>query len=1429
MPEPIEMTLKGVLIAGRWRRKDELPDYPADPEAKAKMMDGERNTLIVELGGHTNQGHTNYFQGFNNDELIGKAAVIIFLRDACNRDRKALEKMSDSEQRKLLIEEIHTQTDIPNVELQAINNQKLVELALQWSATSILTTKNATGDGTLANPFLIDAERKTPDPDDSHFVHITVHFNPNRELQFNTLDNQITKKVKISGVSLKWAKGNAYQKHMAYQGENVFDVKELEIYADQVIVSEPLRFPKTDVKIYARQLIFEGSGSINTTPMKFEQSARCPTRTSKGKDYPADKNGTATYIAADGKNGEKAGDVHLFVREIIDRKPGSKRIIAQGSKGQNAEDGGLKPYEPQEANQPSADKGKDLTPVTCKNVREYVEKVTVNHSVDTWRWPGEVSAPESIVMTDDALKQGKVVHCRLILFDDNVITANVRRTFLPGENTITSDGCHLLSPFVKVGCVRGELDKYEGHTDPGRKKPGNGETAYASGKPGNGGDGGKIISYLASAVIDNLCTVESGLPGEPSKTIDGGTPGQPFPAYWLEMRLVRREEGILNSVYKPTIALTPVKGSTGTKAEGKIGTSGNKGTVETRNNTSFLWVHPESLGTILNYARLAYRNGQRAKALAMLKPYFYALLIEQDTLSPVLLGQLNDIAAILANMKNNLDYYGNPPGWLPRLDVKTNYQIWHLFSQESSKLLYFAQKMEHEWDIFEDQQEAISQTTEAVKGEMNASVEQLSSAYTALGKAKDALEEVQKKFEAKQREVDRLRLQATEEAKKNIKEQQIFSGAMKLIGGLAEIIPVGQPYLGMAGKTIANVGDFDWNKPDTGAQFGKFFTKLGKQTDEFLENNEDLFIERSSAGIPKPEGSVTDLKTQIKEAKGSLEDLDDKVLKQRKALDTAIEQEWNTTKQAEADNIRQRIKDTQELIKTLAEDKKEQAQKDLTAFEKELAETVRLKLERSKDKLYEQLGELNKNVKDKAVEKIKQKQQFLEKVEALEKKKADLEAKTNKYETEKEACETKTKNLLTNLSGLGNGISQLGQGIAAITAPYDEKEVDKQAAAILEGSKFSAEYQTLLSEVKELNNQKANAVSIFCFQQQLINNYSSRISNALLELNALTSQRQVASALLDPIMKEYLRNMQNRAKENLLWSQYHFVKAWQYEYLQDVSDDFYNLDQWVERLREFERQKAGIGKKKLSELTEEDRLKIAKTFLSEDDFLEIGDKVRKDHSLELVKRLINDRQHHPRMKKASFVTLLSAQQCKDLAKSGSLRFNLIDDFNKGSYKDVQARISDITLEVFQIASDDNALSISVDFVHSGTSVLLGNKNKYYKFEKAPDDNPIVWGFVYNHSTYLRLKAEDDSDDIWSYSGKGPIKKNEDVSEPDNDVLEAEFDEKIKYKEYLPSFFSDITLCLNKGQSYDATKYKTFLAKLEKIEKVQFAIDVFFAG
>lgn len=85
-----------------------------------------------------------------------------------------------------------------------MSNQKLVQLGAQWCITSDATIYS--GDASLEKPLLFDAVRKTTDPDNFYYVHTTVHLNPNREM------------------------GKDNKKQMAFQGEDVLDLKALAKY-----------------------------------------------------------------------------------------------------------------------------------------------------------------------------------------------------------------------------------------------------------------------------------------------------------------------------------------------------------------------------------------------------------------------------------------------------------------------------------------------------------------------------------------------------------------------------------------------------------------------------------------------------------------------------------------------------------------------------------------------------------------------------------------------------------------------------------------------------------------------------------------------------------------------------------------------------------------------------------------------------------------------------------------------------------------------------------------------------------------------------------------------------------------------------------------------------------------------------------------------
>jgi hypothetical protein len=1428
------VSLRTALVTARWRGED-LPTAKQleDMSLKDRLanLEGFRNTLILELAGHSDKDG-GYYQGKTNYEIAGKAAVVTFLL-LKGRNSAQLKAMSDEQQREIISGEIHNNTDLPFDDLRAMSDEKLLQLAREWTITSTAITYS--GDGTYQKPLLFDAPRKMLSPEDSYYVHTAVHINATREEQFNTLKNTRTKNVNVSGATLIFAKGNDYKKQMAFQGEDVLDLKRLDIYADQVIIKTPLRFPKTSVTIYARELIFEDNGSIDTSPVSYKDAAVSPFLDADRR--PLDKKGgEVKSVAAGGKKGEQGGNIQFYVRRILQRPLGQTRFFAKGSTGQKAENGGRKPYAPVEG-RPKTDK--NVASVASADIRRYIGNLKGLTNVDDWRWPGEVSSPEAVSMDDNALQASKVVHCRLVLFDDNSASGQTIRAFFPGEDTKINSAVHLAPLGVKTGFNRGSLKDYEEHEDGSKLRPGDGEDAYQSGRPGDGGVGGNVTAYVpASVSIQGLCNVTGGEPGERSGDIEGAEPGKPYPAYWLKMRLVRKEKlwPYANSVISPTISLEKVSAKPGKASTGQAGVRGQDGTVTKEVGGLISWVRPEALGAVVNYARDLYRNGHPEKARKILDPYYYALHCDKENLPAALLGKFTEITSIRANAINNLDFYGNPPGWLPRLDAETNYQIWNLYSKHSSQILYFARKMEHEWDKIDDEQEALNEVSNVITADLDATADALEESYLELEKAHKKLDDVRGKFAVKEQEVENLRHSAEHDAENAIEGQRIFKGVMNIVGGLAQSIPVGQPFLGLAGKTVSLGGEFDWNRPDSSKQIGAFFAGVSKETGTFLTKNKSFFIADTGAEDPKsllPRAKKkVRLTQQLNDAKGAIQSLDNKVAKTKKDMDKAIKGEWDEVLKSESEKIQTEKRPLVTQLATATGEKKkelEEAIADYEIYEQELKDAAENKFVSAKAMFYDVLAEFGKDVKSKANATVKRKEDLLANAERIEKQKSDLVKLDTLYDLDKKDAEAKTKKLLADLSDLSDGISKIGKGVVALTEPYDEAEVDRLTEESLKGSKYKEQYHKLISEIKDINRDKAQAMAAFRQEQQLISTYTAQISSAAVELNALSNQRQIADGVLDPGMKVYLQGMQNRAKENLLWSQYLFVKAWQYENLSDVSDDFYNLEQWVERFRDFERGRAGFPvdpntSKPTYTDTPANQKRIANTFLKEADFIAIGDKVRKAHVTFLVQPVIEEREHHPRASVNTKTCSLTAAQRSRLQKEGRVTLNLINDFQLASLNHVKLRISGIDLEKFKLSSVENIPGISIDFVHSGTSVLCSvNKNRY-KFEMGSEDSPISWGFVYNHNDYLRLKDSGNSEkEIWSYQGKKPINKDKVEDGVENKITKKELGETLKYREYRPAAFSDITLWINRGQHHDKQRYEQTLRDFKTIEAVEFAV------
>lgn len=122
-PITIDMTLDGVLLDGGWRDAASLAHMSASDK---------RNTLITVMSAHSRIPERFYFQRFENDALVAKAAILIFLVKAGIRDLPSLQGMSDDDQRNTLIVENSAHARMPVSKLQGMDDRQLVQVGLSW-------------------------------------------------------------------------------------------------------------------------------------------------------------------------------------------------------------------------------------------------------------------------------------------------------------------------------------------------------------------------------------------------------------------------------------------------------------------------------------------------------------------------------------------------------------------------------------------------------------------------------------------------------------------------------------------------------------------------------------------------------------------------------------------------------------------------------------------------------------------------------------------------------------------------------------------------------------------------------------------------------------------------------------------------------------------------------------------------------------------------------------------------------------------------------------------------------------------------------------------------------------------------------------------------------------------------------------------------
>ena len=339
--------------------------------------------------------------------------------------------------------------------------------------------------------------------------------------------------------------------------------------------------------------------------------------------------------------------------------------------------------------------------------------------------------------------------------------------------------------------------------DPNNWKPGDGKNATPGGKPGNGGAGGNMDCTLDLRPYTNT---SGGAAGKVAATQPGGSAGKPVPAYYLT--------GYYTS---PTVTTHTAKA--GTSAPGPLPDKpvGDRGSF-TPVPSITAWFHPYVLRPILLHAKDAYINGNLDYVQSLLEEYLGLLELCAGDIPADLANELIQLRTEMENLRsriaNGLDYFGNPPGWVPMLSFEANYAKFEQEIKSSIPILYLAYCLNAADKFTGDRIAALSASRDKIREEITSFTEKYNAAQSLIPSLQTESENISNEIERLQTRLIVVENRLIKKAENNVNERHKvpwWKKACRVASFVCKLIP--DPTIQAIGIGLDIALNFDANKP----------------------------------------------------------------------------------------------------------------------------------------------------------------------------------------------------------------------------------------------------------------------------------------------------------------------------------------------------------------------------------------------------------------------------------------------------------------------------------------------------------------------------------------------------------------------------------------------------------------------------------------
>ena len=389
---------------------------------------------------------------------------------------------------------------------------------------------------------------------------------------------------------------------------------------------------------------------------------------------------------------------------------------------------------------------------------------------------------------------------------------------------------------------------------PDRRPPQNGNDANQPGRSGQGGHGGCLYSTIP--ISSDLFDVSGGDPGfqdqgEEGIGYRGGNPSQPNLVIWFGFKSGRykynKKLAVRGKHYNPygDTELPIVEG-------GDIGPEGNFVLLDF---FPLCWLHPLALKVIIKHAKDSFLKNHFEYSKEVLKEYLFLIDIVGSTYLSVNieddwfidLNQFkNEILSILLKIENNLDFYGNPAGWVPMLSFEINKYLFDKEVYYSISTFYLAYLLKSAASSLDQKKMALEATRKKLRDEIIEITIEFNSILKELPEIVRDAKYISRKIDILLILLKDIETQILEEAENNIEEKYkvpFWKKTVRIAAIICKVIPAGQPLLTSVGQGLELISKVDsethWSTISNLVDLSDEFAK--SKIEESIQNIEKEF------------------------------------------------------------------------------------------------------------------------------------------------------------------------------------------------------------------------------------------------------------------------------------------------------------------------------------------------------------------------------------------------------------------------------------------------------------------------------------------------------------------------------------------------------------------------------------------------------------